>query len=298
MSAKSIQQCMLAVAMLLQGCATARSGLEPTPAGRTPTAACAAGTAVPEKLLEPGSLLLFGEIHGVQELPSFFGEAVCSTADARLPMEVGLEVPKTEQASIDTFLASPGAPSDVETLIATAFWSRDAQDGRSSQAMVALLERIRQLRAQGLPIDVFLFDLDGSQAAAERDKVMAENLSSHVRAHPKALTMALTGEVHAWKTKGSPWDPDFLPMGWYLASGGLDVHSLGRSTPAGTAWNCVGPSPGDCRIGETKATAALPSGQTAGIELLPQPSKRGYDGLYGTSSLTASPPAQSHETQG
>src|SRR5580765_7902369 len=106
MSAKSIQRCMLAVAVLLQGCASLRSGLEPAPAGGAPTVACAAGTAVPERLLEPGSILLFGEIHGVQELPSFFGEAVCSTADARLPVEVGLEVPKTEQASIDTFLAS------------------------------------------------------------------------------------------------------------------------------------------------------------------------------------------------
>jgi hypothetical protein len=243
--------------------------------------------------LAPASVLLFGEIHGVKELPTFFGEAVCSTAGTQLPVEVGLEIPKAEQARIDSFLASAGAPSDVETLIAGEFWTRDAQDGRSSQAMVTLLERIRQLRAQGLPIQVFLFDLDPSQAAAERDKLMAENLSSHARAHPKALTMALTGEVHAWKTKGAPWNPEFLPMGWYLENGGVQVHSLGRATPAGTAWTCVGASPSDCGPKETKANLELPEGLLTGIALLPQPSKRGYDGIYVTSSLTASPPAQS-----
>jgi len=248
---------------------------------------------VPKQFLEPASILLFGEIHGVRELPSFFGEAVCSTADAQLPVEVGLEIPKAEQASVDAFLASAGTPTDVDALIATAFWNRDFQDGRSSQAMVALLERLRQLRAQGLPIHVFLFDLEASQAVAERDKLMAENLSSHSRAHPEALTMALTGEVHAWKTKGAPWNPDFLPMGWHLANGGAQVHSLGRATPAGTAWTCTGSTPSDCGPGEVKATAVLSNDQTAGIELLPEPSKRGYEGMYVTSTLTASPPAQS-----
>ena len=298
MTMNSKQACMLALAAVLQACAGLRSGPErvatrTTPT--TPTAACAVGAAVPEKLLQPASILLFGEIHGSKELPSFFGEAVCSTADARVPVEVGLEIPKPEQATVETFLASTGAASDVAALISTSFWSREFQDGRSSQATVDLLERLRQLRAQGLPIHVFLFDLDESSPGSERDKLMAENISSHARAHPEALTMALTGEVHAWKTKGAPWNPDFLPMGWHLVNGGAQVHSLGRATPAGTAWNCVGSSASNCGSHETKAIAVLPDDQAAGIELLPEPSKRGYDGMYVTLSLTTSPPAQSSD---
>jgi hypothetical protein len=41
-----------------------------------------------------------------------------------------------------------------------------------------------------------------------------------------------------------------------------------------------------------RAGPALPSGRTTGIELLPEPSRQGYDGLYATSSMTASPPAR------
>ena len=104
--------------------------------------------------------------------------------------------------------------------------------------------------------------------------------------------MVLVGEVHAWKTVGSPWKPDFLPMGWHLAKAGLNVNSLGRSTPFGTAWVCTSGSAGDCKAVETRATEALPSGGSAGIELLPHPSARGYDGLYRTPTLTASPPAR------
>jgi hypothetical protein len=248
---------------------------------------------LPPPLVEPGSVVLFGEMHGTQELPRFFGEAVCAVADSRQSVRVGLEIEPGNQAVFDAFLASPGAASDVSALMAAPFWSREFQDGKSSQAMVALLERMRRLRAQGLPIDVFLFDLGPGQAVAERDKHMAENIESQVRTHPEAITMALTGDLHAFKAPGSPWDPNYRAMGWHLAQDGLRVHSLGTSHPAGTAWSCVGSPVPDCASRPIKASPALPSGRTTGIELLPEPTRQGYDGLYATSSLTASLPAVS-----
>ena len=296
MNRRAVQGWAVVLMGVVHGCAGAHSGPEPATAFETPAPACTEFAAIPKELREPGSLLLFGEIHGTQELPSFFGEAVCTAATSGLPVEVGLELPETEQARFDSFLASPGGSSDVEALIAAPFWSRDFQDGRSSQAMVALLERLRRLRAPGLPIHVFPFDIDPGEDAADRDGKMASNLAAHARAHSEALTMVLVGEVHAWKTKGSPWDPGFLPMGWHLTEARLHVRSLGRSTPAGLAWVCSGGLPSDCGPGETRATQALPSGRTAGIELLPQPSPRGYDGLYGTPSLTTSPPALSSQS--
>jgi hypothetical protein len=229
----------------------------------------------------------------VQELPAFFGEAVCSTATSGLPVEIGLEMPRADQAKVDSFLASPGAESDVLALLATPFWSA-AQDGRPSQARVALLQRIRQLRALGLPLDVFLFDADTVNSSADRESKMADNLATLARAHPEALTMVLVGEVHSWKTKGTPWDPEYLPMGYRLAESSINVRSVGRSTPAGTAWTCSGTTPDGmtCDTKPVPATPSLPSGRTAGIELLPEPSTRGYDGRYATPSLTSSPPAR------
>ena len=158
--------------------------------------------------------------------------------------------------------------------------------------MAGLLERVRHLRAQGLPIHVFLFDGSYTDAAV-RDRGMAETIATHVRAHPEALMMVLTGEVHAARGRGSPWDPAFLPMGWHLVERGLRVRSLGRATPAGTVWTCSSASVADCRQRDVKAMGALPSGATSGIELLPELSPRGYDGLYATPTLTASPPARS-----
>lgn len=298
MRTKSLQFGAMALAALLQACASPHGRPDRTAPRPAPDLACGDGAALTAELREPGSALLFGEIHGVEELPMFFGEAVCTTAVSGLPVEVGLELPNADQAVVDVFLASSGAPSRVEALTATPFWSRDFQDGRSSEARVVLLQRMRFLRAQGLPIRVVLFDVNAATNQADREKGMADNLAAHVRAHPEALTMVLVGEVHSWKSKGAPWDPELLPMGWHLTQVGLHVRSLGRSTPAGTAWFCTGGSPGDCGRGETKATHPLPSGRREGIEMLSEPSTRGYDGLYATASLTASPPARSDRNAG
>jgi len=256
-----------------------------------PVVACDQSGALPKELLEPGSVVLFGEIHGSQELPAIFGEAVCTAAASGLAVEVGFEQPRGEQASVDAFLESTGEAADVAALLATPFWSREYRDGRSSQARVDLLERLRQLRMAGLPVHAFLYDIDPGEDATRREARMAENIAAHARAHAHALTTTLVGEVHAWTTEGAPWDPAFLPMGWQVAQAGLQVRSLGRATPRGTAWICTSATASDCGPRETGATAPLPSGRTNGIELLPERSPRGYVGLFGTQTLTASPPA-------
>ena len=277
---------VLVLACLTSACAALRLGSEPEDKIRT--VPCAGGSALPAVLLEPGGVLLFGEIHGTQELPAFFGEAVCWTSGA-LPVQAGLEIQRTEQARVDAYLASSGSPADVEALTAGQFWTTRGQDGKSSHAMVALLERFRLLKLEGRPIEVFLFDLGESEDVSARDRTMAETIAARVREHPDALTMALTGNVHAQKDKGVPWNPELVPMGWYLVDAGVKVRSLNHSTPAGTAWTFK-PS-GEAGISNLPAFRALPSGRTIGIELVGQPLKGGFDGLYATSTLTASPPA-------
>ncbi|MFC1640286.1 hypothetical protein ACFL3B_05950 [Gemmatimonadota bacterium] len=153
---------------------------------------------MPHELLQPGSVILFGEIHGAQELPALFGEAVCNTVASGHTVEVGFEVPQEEQASFDSFFASSGAPSDVDALLGTPFWQSDYQDGRRSRAIAGLLERLRQLRASGFPVSVFTFDIAAGEETSEREKRMADYVAAHVRTHPAAITMTLVGEVHAW----------------------------------------------------------------------------------------------------
>jgi hypothetical protein len=246
---------------------------------------------IPKDLLTPGSVVLFGEIHGTQELPASFGEAVCATSAAGLPVEVGLEQPREGQAGVDSFLASAGGEATLAPVLAAPFWHREYQDGRSSRAQLDLLERLRGLRARGSQVNVFLFDLDPAEDVKLRDQKMAEQIVARARAHPDAVVLVLVGEVHSWMTPGAPWDPEFRPMGWHIEQAGLRVRSLGRATPRGTVWVCTGPNVSDCGERETAATEPLPSGRPTGIELLPSPNRRGVLGLFAARTLTASPPA-------
>ena len=220
-----------------------------------------------------------------------FGEAVCGAAALGLAVEVGLEIPVSEQARLDAYMSSRGEARDMKALVDSPFWSREYQDGRSSQAMAALIERLRGLRASGLAIGLFVFDLDAGEDMSRRDERMAARIVEHVRAHVGAVTMVLTGEVHAWTTQGAPWNPDLLPMGLHIERAGIDVRSLGRATPAGTAWICTTALAADCAALATGPTGTLASGRSTGIELLPERSSRGNDGMWATPSLTASPPA-------
>ena len=273
-------------AFALSGCAAMQLGS--LPVDKVLTAPCAGGAALPASLLEPGGALLFGEVHGTQELPAFFGEAVCWTS-GHLPVQAGLEIPRTEEARIAAFLASPGSSAAVEALTEGPFWTGRVQDGRSSRAMLALLERLRKLRVEGRSIEVFLFDLLESDDTATRDRAMAETIAARVRAHPDDLTMTLSGNVHAQKDKGVPWDPELVPMGWYLVDAGVKVRALNHSNPKGTAWT-LSPS-GESGASDVPAGRPLPSGTAIGIELLKEPLTGGFDGLFATPTLTASPPA-------
>lgn len=277
----------LVLVCLSPACAAMRLGSEPV--DRILTDPCKGGAALPATLLEEGSVLLFGEVHGTQELPAFFGEAVCWTSGG-LPVMVGLEIPRSEEERVTAFFATPGSPAAVEALTAGPFWTRPSreQDGRSSRAMLALLDRLRRLKAEERSIEVFLFDLAGSNDPAARDRLMADAIAARARAHPEAMTMVLTGNVHAQKDKGAPWDPDLVPMGLYLVEAGVKVRSLNHSNPAGTAWTMT--PTGETGVSTFPAVRPLPSGRTTGIELLDQPAKGGFDGLYATASLTASPP--------
>jgi hypothetical protein len=282
---------LAAFPVVLSSCAGAQPNPVSTAAPKSsPTAAasdaCAASVPLPEVLLEPGGVVLFGEVHGARELPAAFGDAVCSVAATGTPVEVGLEIPRPDQATLEAFLASPGSPSDIAALIATPFWTASSQDGRPSEARVVLLDRLRRMRAAGLPVSVFLFDIGPGEDVKSRDRLMADGIAARARINPQALTMVLVGEMHAWTTKGA-----FQPMGWYLASSGLTLHSLGRATPSGAAWVCLGPEPSDCGARDYKPGMTLPSGRADGVEMLPAPTPHGNDGLFGVASLTPSQPA-------
>ena len=180
--------------------------------------------------LKPGAILWFGEMHGTEESPRFVVDAACQAAKVAR-VQLGLEIWKAEQPRFDNYLASKGSDADRKALLDGPFWTQ--ADGRSSQAMIALVERVRVLRGAGAKIDIVLFD----DPIANRDEAMAKQVIA--RRDPKAIFVALSGNVHSRRTKGTPWDPELVPTVAHLAAAKLPVTTFNVSARGGTLWACM-----------------------------------------------------------
>ena len=264
-------------AIAFVACATA-----PRPAVRAPAPpACARPIAGLDAHLAPGAMLWFGEMHGTNESPRFVGDVACHAArEGRV--QLGLELPTTEQPAIDRYLASSGGPADRRALLAGAFWRQ--HDGRSSTAMAALIEHVRALRAAGAPIAIVAFDAEG----ADRDASMADFVA---RARdPRAIWIALSGNVHSRRTRGVPWDPAFVPTVAHLVERGLPVTSFDVAASGGTFWGCLGPDPEHTVCGEHPMHGEPGTPWTLG-----PPRDASHAGTYHVGTTTAAYPAVSLE---
>lgn len=224
--------------------------------------------------------ILFGEMHGTTEAPALFADMVC-LASAERPVIVALEIPSAEQAGLDRFMASSGSSEDIAALLSGPFWSREAQDGRASQAMVALIRHLREMKASGRTLSVVAFAPQYSRGFSpdyyELD--MAWALTVEARKSPDALVLALVGNFHAARRTGQQTTPAavHLPM--------AEALTLNLVTGGGEAWNCQRDGCGAHRLGGD-------SGMRRGVIMFESP-RDGFDGWYGPGTdATASPPAR------
>jgi len=234
-----------------------------------------------DSYLRSGSLVWFGEMHGTEESPRFVGDVACLAARTSR-VQVGLEIWSAEQPRIDQYLKSDGARSDRAALIDGAFWRN--HDGRSTEAMVALLERARLLRHAGAQIEVVAYDV--LPDARDRDAVMADFVA---RARdPNAIFVALSGNVHSRRIKGSLWDPDLVPTVARLVERGLPVTSFDVSSNGGAFWACMFDGPDKPqRCGEH------PNRQEPGESWTLGPARDAlHDGIYRVGATKASMPAR------
>lgn len=238
-------------------------------------------------LLASGAVVMLGEMHGTAEIPAFVGTLACHAARAGLPVHLGLEIPHTEQAAIDQYLAGAGTDAAREALLAGAHWQGDMQDGRSSVAMLGLIEQMRRLRARGMEVAVFAFDVEaaGEIPWNERDAKMAERILARATVHPRALVLTLTGNLHNRKAPGLPWDDSLVPMGVHVAAGHARVTSLDVRYAAGDAWNCQQDGCG------AHALKGKPEYREPRIDTSEAVRKPEVDGVFVVGPVSASPPA-------
>lgn len=242
--------------------------------------------------LKPGAIVWFGEMHGTEESPRFVGDAACLAAKVA-HVQLGLEIPHAEQPAFDRYLKSKGSDADRAALIAGPFWQQ--ADGRSSKAMVALVERVRVLRAAGAPIDVVLYDdppkmeRDGFTPAREvvgRDEAMAKMVMK--LRDPKSIFVALSGNVHSRRTKGTPWDPNLVPTVAHLVVAKLPVTTFNVSSAGGTMWVCMGGPDEEPECGEHPNANDGPGTPWT----LGPPRDDAHDGVYFVGAIKASFPAK------
>jgi len=237
--------------------------------------------------LQPGTVVLIGEMHGTNESPRFVQEALCTALQNGHSVTVGLEIPEAESDPVDAFLGSPGDAEATARLLQGSFWQRPLQDGRSSRALLGLIQQVRAYRAEGWPVRLIL--IDDPTVPTRRDHAMQAKVQAGLETAPTDVFLILTGNVHNRLTRGTRWDAAYEPLGYLLRQALPEqrILSLNVAHTGGEAWVCFGSSPSDC--GVRRIGGNTEGGQ--GVEFGTAAAGDAYQGGYHVGRLTASLPA-------
>ncbi|HET9451290.1 MAG TPA: hypothetical protein VFO83_10430, partial [Aggregicoccus sp.] len=245
-------------------------------------------------LSRPGLTILVGEQLGTREVPAAVGNMACELAQVGRSVLLGLAMPRTEQQAVDAYVRSEGQYEDLEALLAGEFWRQVPRDGRSSRALVVLLERVRRWRAGGLDIQPIAYDAPDTKGNT-REEAMAALLLKHRRERPRATLLVLGGNYHVRSQDGAPWSSFFEPLGFRLARQGVPLYSLDTAFSRGQRWACavnrrVEP---ECRVYATSPSdeSYSPPGRSPGVQLFKGLSDAGFHGVLHVGALSPSLPA-------
>lgn len=244
--------------------------------------------------------LVFGEVPGTVEVPHFVFQVACHLLIEGRAVTVALEIPGGEQQRVDAFLESAGSGDDLERLVEGFFWNRPDQDGRSSVAVLGLLQRVHTLRLAGLPVRVLAMDapnLTGSERAA----AMADAIRRARVTAPDDTFVVLLGNLNVRIGESA----DRVTTATLLSQdkGSEPLLTLDLAFSGGSAWTCAMDERLDCGITRLEVGPANYRAWGWAVNRgtdfrLRVPHVRrmafrhhGIDGTYYLGVLTASPPA-------
>jgi hypothetical protein len=204
-----------------------------------------------------------------------------------VPVTVGIEFPRDEQARIDAFLASAGGDPARAALLAGPFWHRPFQDGRTSHGLLDLLERLRALRAGGRDVRVVAFDQAAtSDDGARREQDMADAVIAAHRAAPDRATVLLVGNLHARRSPRPPPHAPIVPMTKFLVDAIPGVVSLDVVGGPVAAWICTTPEVASCHV-----YTSSEADDRGAVRIDRSVVRDGYDGVYAVGEVHAATPA-------
>jgi hypothetical protein len=240
---------------------------------------------------EETRVILLGEIHGSNEVPALFADAVCLTAETR-PVVVAVEQRSDDQTAIDSFIGSDGGEDARRAFLRARMWNAAMKDGRSSEAYFRLFETLRQMRAAGKIQSVIGFQpasFAQRPTPEEYEKAMADIVLSGTK--DGATVVALVGNVHAMRT-AVPRDPPYVPMAGHLPPAQIVTLNL-VATGDGETWACQG-APVECG---TKPSPGAANGHPRGVDLN-SGGDGGYSGVLFLGVPTSASPPQPVPTAG
>ncbi|GGC64343.1 hypothetical protein [Undibacterium terreum] len=194
-------------------------------------------------------IIVVGELHGTNEIPAYVAGLACSILREGKSLILALETPASNQLALNEYMDSDGGEAASEKLKASKFGEKE--DGRSSHAMLGLVESMRLLRRAGATVAVAGIDLSETAIPdalfkdepiwiGERNTVMAHNIESRARVYKDYTVLALIGKVHTGRLKGTSWNPNYEPMGCFLEQR-LPYYYITFTYPAGGfEWSCRG----------------------------------------------------------
>lgn len=229
-------------------------------------------------------VLVFGEMHGSAEVPRYLDSVVCAALhDApKRPLVVVLELPTSEDEVLQGYLRSEGTEADARSLLASPFWSNtDWQDGRTSEAMFALIDSLR-VRSAAYPELVVATLVPASDGVGSHDARMARQLDALIDDHPEALVLVLVGNLHARRHPDAEVSGGFRSMVDYSRH---PIQALVFRDSGGSIWACMDEGCG------VHAMRERPEHGTPVYDLRALSGNDHYDGLIDIGRYSASPPA-------
>lgn len=209
--------------------------------------------------------LFLGEVHGSAEVPALMECLVRRLTEdfaGRRPLWVTLEL----------------QPAALEPSATT--WRTRFQDGRTSEAMLKLVQALKLLQAQGRLTLAGFMPSDPPQDAADYERAMARELD---RPPADAFVLALGGNIHARKSVGAArFSVQAVAPAGSLLRRHMTHVLIGHRQPS-QAWICM-PVCGPQALGPS----AEARDRGTGLHRLDDPD---YDYLLLLERLTASPPA-------
>ncbi len=186
-------------------------------------------------------VIVFGEMHGIQEIPIFVVDQVELLLDAGKRVRIGLEFNSDDTEALNAAMDLQYEEALHDALMALPQW-REGTDARNGVAMAAMLQRLGRLSNQHPgQLAVFAFDIAFEQFTSTnaRDAHMAAIIGQHRElADDSDYVLVLAGNAHAFAAPGAPWDEDFRSMVVRLKSH-HPVSSMRNAQSGGEAWLCT-----------------------------------------------------------